>query len=71
MRIAFSLTVALIALMLCTTLVASEVSASGNFGVGNAPLNFFTMLHQLIMNFMHLWFFHVPTPLPTPPPPPV
>ena len=63
MRIALSVTAALVVLMLCTTLVVSEVSAAPvGFVTAKAPPNFFTMLHQWIMHFMQL--FHcggVPT----------
>jgi len=71
LRKAFSVTVALIALMVCTTLVASGVSAAPVGTVGMrviaTPPNFFTMLQQWIMHFVQLFHFHcgMPTPMPT------
>jgi len=65
MRKAFSVTVALVALVVCTTLVVSEVSAApvGTVGIMvKTQPNFFTMLHQWIMHLVQL--FHCGSKVP-------
>ena len=68
MRKAFSLVVALVTLMLCTTLVASDVAAASVGTVGamqpaGSPC-FWTQLIQFLMQLFHIGG-RVKVPLPT------